>query len=253
MRTLVCAIAAIALCSTLWPCVSTAQDNKSRSDTNRQSDVAKRSGDVVIQVADPEGYSHLQGEAIFSGPQPAEKLPSFSVMEVGSDGSSSESNPVDGPLDQPQVFIFQDETGVALRGLAGFMRVLRSINDQSETDIRTTIVFLGDDPASLAKTAAKIRGFAADEIVLTYSRDGRDGPGNLGLNRNVGSTIVLVKNGVVTRNFAMTQPMLRPDPYVLGGIAELIGVERDRLSKWLADTSAMPMRRDTPERKSRGD
>ena len=85
------------------------------------------------------------------------------------------------------------------------------------------VLFLGDSPDTLTQQASRIVPHIPDNVLLAVSPDGREGPGNYGLNRNVAQTILTVKNGKVLHNFALAQPMLSPDPYVLGGIAELIG------------------------------
>ena len=65
------------------------------------------------------------------------------------------------------------------------------------------------------------------------SKDGRDGPGAYGLNRNVSMTVIVAKDGKVTRNFVFPQSMLYPDPHVLGALAEVLGEKRETMSAWL--------------------
>lgn len=195
-----------------------------------------------ITVADPDEFAGLQAEAIFSGPQPTEKVPPFKARPSQGDAASETVDPSIRGEGKPHVMIFQEGSGVGLRGLVGFSRLLETINQSSETRLVATAVLLGDDPNELAKTADRLKPHASADLKIMISVDGREGPGTLGLNRNVALTILMVKDGVVKRNFAMTQAMLRPDPHVLGGVAELIGVERETLAGWLAN-DAQPMRR----------
>ncbi|MEM6365893.1 MAG: hypothetical protein AAF745_15805 [Planctomycetota bacterium] len=218
---------------------------KSTDDTNPVKRSAKpRRRQTPPQVLDPDGFAKLQTKSIFSGPQPNEKVPEFTATTMGADGNETELSPLAKSAGKPLILIFQDETGVGLRGLLGLSRTLKLIGEKTDASPRCVVVFLGDDPISLGKTAAKIRKFTDDDFLLTLSNDGRDGPGALGLNRNVAQTILLINDGVVKRNFAMTQAMLRPDPYVLGGIAELFDIDRKTMSDWLsAGGEKMRMRR----------
>ena len=49
----------------------------------------------------------------------------------------------------------------------------------------------------------------------------------------VSQTVLLSKDGKVTHNFVFPQGSLYADPHVLGGVAELLGVEREKLATWL--------------------
>ena len=95
------------------------------------------------------------------------------------------------------------------------------------------VVFLGDTPDTLAKQASKIVPHVPSNVLLGISPDGREGPGSYGLNRSVAQTVIIAKDGKVLHNFAFTQPMLHPDPYVLGAVADAIGVKPPTLEKWL--------------------
>ena len=70
-------------------------------------------------------------------------------------------------------------------------------------------------------------------ITLGVSREGREGPGSYGLNRNVSMTVLVAREGKVLHNFAFQQPLLTVDPHVLGGIAEAIGEKRETVQGWL--------------------
>ena len=71
--------------------------------------------------------------------------------------------------------------------------------------------------------ASKLVPHIPNGVSLSVSQDGREGPGSYGLNRNVAQTVIIAKDGKVLHNFAFTQPMLHPDPYVLGAVGEAIG------------------------------
>ena len=73
-----------------------------------------------------------------------------------------------------------------------------------------------------------------DLYEMGHSQDGRDGPGKLGLNRNVKMTILVADaHGMVQHNFPFLQPMLYPDPHVVGALADAIEEDRETLVSWL--------------------
>ena len=74
--------------------------------------------------------------------------------------------------------------------------------------------------------------------VVAVSQGGRDGPGAYGLNRTISQTIILARDGKVTRNFVFPEPLLYADPHVMGGIAELIGEQRETVAVWLNEAAA---------------
>ena len=82
--------------------------------------------------------------------------------------------------------------------------------------------------------------------MLVVSKDGRDGPGAYGLNRTVSQTVILSKGGKVTHNFVFPQGSLYADPHVLGGVAELIEVEREKLAAWLNEAPVASVRMSRP-------
>ena len=65
-------------------------------------------------------------------------------------------------------------------------------------------MFLSDDPAALKQITQHV----PENVLVGISPDGREGPGNYGLNRNVAQTIIIAKDGKVLHNFAFTQPFL---------------------------------------------
>ena len=193
------------------------------------------------RVADPDNFK-VEGGQVFSGPQSGEKLPRFRATSLFGENKGETFNPVSLADGRPQIIFFQTDSGVALRGLFGVGNVLGKINANSDRDIHLACIFLNDDPTSLLErlggkaersegilTQLKKRGVD----LLAISPEGRNGPGALGLNRNVAQTVLLAKNGHVTRNYVFNQGMLYPDPHFLGGLAELIGEDRETVATWL--------------------
>ena len=110
---------------------------------------------------------------------------------------------------------------------------MEDISQKTKQEFQIQVVFLGDSPEALFQQARKIVPHIPENILLGISPDGREGPGSYGLNRNIAQTVIIAKNGIVLHNFPLAQPMLSPDPYVLGAISELIGEKSATLEKWL--------------------
>ncbi len=192
-----------------------------------------------VEVKNPDEFKQNREQTIFSGPQPEEKLPSLTAIAINGDAKGKTIDFITKADKKPLVLIFQDEKPLGLRGLVGFTRLIAQINKMAKLQISVHVLFLGDSPDTLTQQANKIVPHVPKNVLLGISPDGREGPGNYGLNRNVAQTILTVKDGKVLHNFALAQPMLSPDPYVLGGIAELIGQKPATVQKMLNAESSI--------------
>ena len=207
-------------------------------DLNERAAAAKRRNEnryrpENVEVKDPTEFRKVQGATLFSGPQPGEKLPPLKVKGINGETKDKTFDVIAKADGQPLVLFLQDETGLGLRGLLGISRLLARIAEKSEQKMHISAVFLGDTPDTVENQASKLVPHIPSGVLLTVSQDGREGPGTYGLNRNVAQTVIIAKDGKVLHNFAFTQPMLRPDPYVLGAVGDAIGVQPAALEKWL--------------------
>ena len=185
-----------------------------------------------VEVKDPAQFKTAGGEALFSGPQPGEKIPSFQVTGLNGERVGKVFDPSRLAGGKPQVLIFMDDNGVGIRGLFGTASLMSQIADKSGQPLQLVAILLGDDPAKLQGFGKRF-GERLSGVVMAVSQDGRDGPGALGLNRTISMTVVVARNGKVTHNFVFPQSMLYPDPHVLGAIASAIGQKRETVAKWL--------------------
>ena len=186
-----------------------------------------------VEVKSPETLKKSDENPLFSGPQPGEKLPPLMAKGINGETKDKTSDFIAKADGQLLVLFLQDESGLGLRGLVGISRLLVQIAGKSKQKMHIDVVFLGDTPDTLAKQASKIVPHVPSNVLLGISPDGREGPGSYGLNRSVAQTVIIAKDGKVLHNFAFTQPMLHPDPYVLGAVADAIGVKPPTLEKWL--------------------
>ena len=186
-----------------------------------------------VEVKSPETLKKSDENPLFSGPQPGEKLPPLMAKGINGETKDKTYDVIAKADGQLLVLFLQDESGLGLRGLVGISRLLVQIAGKSKQKMHIDVVFLGDTPDTLAKQASKIVPHVPSNVLLGISPDGREGPGSYGLNRSVAQTVIIAKDGKVIHNFAFTQPMLYPDPYVLGAVADAIGVKPPTLEKWL--------------------
>ena len=203
-----------------------------------------------IEVKDPTLFGQSEENKIFSGPQPGEKLPALKVTGISGE-IEGKTFDITAKVDRkPLVLFLQDTNTVGIKGLDGVSELLLQIDafqkrhskatggEKSNQGFQIGVVFLADNLDTLPEWAHDMLKEIPNEILTGISPDGREGPGSYGLNRNVAQTIIIAKDGKVLHNFAFTQPMLRPDPYVLGAVGEAIGVEPATLEKWLNEAPA---------------
>ncbi|MCY3742355.1 MAG: biopolymer transporter ExbD [Candidatus Poribacteria bacterium] len=205
---------------------------------NKRASAAKRKNEnrysrSNVEVKNPAEFKKTQGTAIFSGPQPGEKLPPLKAKGINGETQGKTYDVIAKADGQLLVLFLQDESGLGLRGLLGISRLLARIAEKSEQTMHISAVFLGDTPDTVESQVSRLVPHIPSEVLLGISQDGREGPGSYGLNRNVAQTVIIAKDGKVLHNFAFTQPMLRPDPYVLGAVGEAIGIKPATLEKWL--------------------
>ena len=175
-----------------------------------------------IDVKDPDEFKKNREKIIYSGPQPYETLPALMATVINGDDEGKTINFIEKADGKSHILILQDETPLGLRGLVAFTRILKKISQATGHEFQIQVVFLGDSPEALLQQASKIVPHIPENILLGVSPDGREGPGSYGLNRNIAQTVIIAKKGVVLFNFPLAQPMLSPDPYVLGAISESI-------------------------------
>ena len=204
-----------------------------------------------VEVKNPAEFKKTQGTAIFSGPQPGEKLPPLKVKGINGETKDKTFDVIAKADGKPLVLFLQDESGLGLRGLLGISRLLAQIAEKSKQKMHISAVFLGDTPDTLEDQVSKLVPHIPGDVLLSISQEGREGPGSYGLNRNVAQTVIIAKDGKVLHNFAFTQPMLRPDPYLLGAVGEAVGVKPATLEEWLnAKSLVMEIKNPTKSEKT---
>ncbi|MBI1923511.1 hypothetical protein HYR99_04595 [Candidatus Poribacteria bacterium] len=231
-------------------------DKKSgeRTERGRMTDRKKYENHQSVKVLDPAGFNKSQENPLFSGPQAGEKLPPLKATGIRGEFDGKAFDVIAEADGKPLVLFLPDENRAGIRGLIGASRLLVDISNKSEQEIRTSVVFLGDEKAALSKWVKEFEQHVPKEVLLGISPDGHEGHGAYGLNRSVAQTILVAKEGKVIHNFAFQQPMLYVDPHVLGAVANVIGEEPATLEKWLNEEQAKceRMQRENTRSRERG-
>ncbi len=161
-------------------------------------------------------------DQIYSGPQPGEKVVSFTVRGVYDDEAGKESDPVAAAKDQPLLVIFVHEM---TRPSVGVVRtVMEYAATRRKDKLHSALVFLGEDATALENRLKQSRHALPKDTPIGISVDGKEGPGAYGLNRQVTLTVLVAKEGKVTANFALVQPSMQADvPKILEAIVKEVG------------------------------
>jgi hypothetical protein len=159
---------------------------------------------------------------IFSGPQPGEPLPAFEFRELLVDSQAGQLDLVTQSGSGPLLLIFVHEVN---RPSIALTRILSSYARSRATDgLKTGIVFLDADPADAESKIKRMQHALTANVPTGVSLEGAEGPGSLGLNRQVALTILIAEQQKVTANFALVQPSLQVDlPRILDSLVAIIG------------------------------
>ena len=170
----------------------------------------------------PKSSNSKTSEDVFSGPQVGEKLPSFLIRGVLGDIGGKDVDFVKVAGGQPIVLVFIHDVN---RPSIGLTRILTDYTvGRAKDGLTTGVVLLDDDATEAENTLKRISHALTPGVPTGVSLNGREGPGSLGLNRNVTLTILVAKEGKVTGNFALVQPSLQADlPGILKAIVHVVG------------------------------
>ncbi len=184
--------------------------------------------------------SDAQEDKVYSGPQEGEVLPAFTVQGVYDD-AEKELDYVTEAGKEPLLLIFVHDVN---RQSISMTRVLSQYAKERSSDgLQAGVIFLDRDPLEAESRLQRIRHALTPGVRTSYSPEGLEGPGELGLNRRVMLTVLLAKSGVVVANFAMIQPSLNVDlPKIVASVCDAIGGEPPKIEDLLRDGGMSGMR-----------
>lgn len=167
-------------------------------------------------------FSLLAEDSIYSGPQVGEKLSSFQATTPRGDEAGKSFDLLQKADGKPILLIFVHARS---RPAFGLMKAISQFAvSKSESGLQSCVIFLTDDPTATEKWMSLTEKQLPKGVLYGISRDGQEGPGAYGLNRNVSLTILIAKEGKVTANFALVQPQLQADgPKIAKAIVDVTG------------------------------
>jgi len=161
-------------------------------------------------------------DEIYSGPQPGEKLPGFSVKGVFGEHAGKEFDPVKVADGKPVLIIFVHARTRPAFGLTNAM--MKYAATRKKDGLGATVVWLTEDATETEKWLKIVEKNMPEGVEIGYSPDGIEGPGAYGLNRKVTMTVLVGKEGKTTANFALVQPGIQVDgPQILKAIVAAVG------------------------------
>ncbi len=177
---------------------------------------------LAVGLVFSAAFNSLGQEPIFSGPQISERLPALPVKIVVGEATGKELDVVAEANGKPQLLIFFHAVSrpafAVTRGLAKFAA------SRADKGLSACVVFLGNDPTETEKWLTNIQKNLPPGVLYGISKDGIEGPGAYGLNRNAALTILVAQDGKVTYNAALVQPQLQVDgPKILQAIVDATG------------------------------
>ncbi|QDU37676.1 hypothetical protein Mal4_19920 [Maioricimonas rarisocia] len=162
-------------------------------------------------------------EPVFSGPQPGEQMPGFTIAGVYDELDGKQIDPVERAGEKPLLLVFVHDP--LTRPSAAVTRGLAAWADEHKEKLASAVIMLRADQSAAEAYLKRARKPIGWKGLVGASIDGVEGPGAYGLNRNVSLTIIAGRAGEVTANFALVQPSTTDGPKIVREVARLIGEE----------------------------
>lgn len=176
-------------------------------------------------------------DAVFSGPQPGEKTTGFKVATIlGSDGQT-ERDPIAESKGGPIAIVFLHALE---RSLVPLLRVIDDYGALRTNSLRTEVVFLAEDRLTGEQRMKAAMNSLKLKSMVGVSKDGAEGPGNYGLNKECLMTVVIAKNNKVDANFALVQPGIADAPKIIEALAKVSGDTNPPTAEMLASRRQQP-------------
>ena len=159
-------------------------------------------------------------DPIWSGPQPGERLPGFTVLGMTGEVREKEHDFVAEYAGAPTVIVFIKEitraSGHCFRGIDD------AVWERRDEGLRALFVLLPKDQAEAERYGLGMAKLVDIQSDLGVSVDGGEGPGSYGLNKDVAMTVLVAKDDVVTANFALISPNDTDVPKVMAAVEEIL-------------------------------
>ena len=177
---------------------------------------------VALTIVIAMATTGSAADPVFSGPQVGEKLVPFKVKGVLGDLKEKELDFVTDADGKPIVILFVHKL---TRPSAAMTRALMNyVASRKKDGLHGGVAWLANDLTEAEATINRAKHALPKSTPIGLSKDGIEGPGAYGLNRDVTLTILVGEKNKVTANFALVQPSTQADlPKIVKSVVELVG------------------------------
>tara|TARA_B100001750_G_scaffold247710_2_gene274460 strand:- start:640 stop:1533 length:894 start_codon:yes stop_codon:yes gene_type:complete len=193
-------------------------------------------GSTKLKIADPAEWIKNLEKPIYSGPQPGEKVPSLTVVNLRGEKVGREFDPVQLAGDKLHLMFFVSRSRTFGRFLGQLRQQLQAIEENSKQSWEMSVIVCTDDANEAEKSFTVLDQRYPKNLVVGLSRDGSAGPPAYGLDKNLTATVIVAKNGKVAYNLPYAGDAFYTQPHILGAIAKAMGVDHDTLRKYIGAT-----------------
>ena len=191
---------------------------------------------TTIKIIAPAEWTKNLEKPIYSGPQPGEKLPSLTAINLRGKQAGREFDPVKLAGDKIHLMFFVSKSRTFGRFLGQLRNQLQTIETNSKQPWAMSVVVCTDDANEAEKSFAVLDQRYPKNLVVGLSKDGSAGPPTYGLDKNLTATVIVAKNGKVVENLPYAGNAFYTQPHILGAIAKAMKVDHDTLRKYIAGT-----------------
>ena len=193
-------------------------------------------GATEIKITDPADWTKNLEKPIYSGPQPGEKVPSLTAINLRGKQAGQEFDPVDLAGDKLHLMFFVSKSRTFGRFLGQLRHQLQAIEKNSKQPWAMSVIVCTDDANEAEKSFAVLDQRYPKNLIVGLSKDGSAGPPAYGLDKNLTATVIVAKDGKVAHNLPYVGNAFYTQPHILGAIAKAMEVDHDPLRKYIGGT-----------------
>ena len=190
-------------------------------------------GAAEIKIAAPADWIKSLEKPVYSGPQPGEKVPALTAVNLRGEQAGQEFDPVALAGDKLHLMFFVGNSRTFGRFLGQLKKQLQSIEELSKQPWAMSVIVSTDDANNAEKSFAVLDQRYPKDLVVALSKDGSAGPPAYGLDKNLTATVIVVKDGKVIHNLPYSGDAFYTQPHILGAIASAMEIDHDTLRKYI--------------------
>mgnify|MGYP001189245350 CR=1 FL=1 len=190
-------------------------------------------GAAEIKIAAPADWIKSLEKPVYSGPQPGEKVPALTAVNLRGEQAGQEFDPVALAGDKLHLMFFVGNSRTFGRFLGQLKKQLQSIEELSKQPWAMSVIVSTDDANNAEKGFSILDQRYPKDLVVALSKDGSAGPPAYGLDKNLTATVIVAKGGKVIHNLPYSGDAFYTQPHILGAIASAMEIDHDTLRKYI--------------------